>query len=219
MRKLLKALGLLKARFNRRLSAQQHHYTYWQHFKKRGRRGDKVRAKYHRVRFERNRKAVIKLAGLTRAKKRELRQWVKDHPKPTVASGTGPYGGSESVEREIERVVEAKRGECSGSEKRSASDPLSIANPGSDHNEANTNAYAIDFYLVNDYEIAYIVAAHLTLTGQATTTISTPSGAARRSAFSSSLERTAPAPTSIRERRAREPLGTLEDCPQACTGA
>jgi hypothetical protein len=160
MRKLLKALGLLKARFNRRLSAQQHHYTYWQHFKKRGRRGDKVRAKYHRVRFERNRKAVIKLAGLTRAKKRELRQWVKDHPKPTVASGTGPYGGSESVEREIERVVEAKRGECSGSEKRSASDPLSIANPGSDHNEANTNAYAIDFYLVNDYEIAYIVAAH-----------------------------------------------------------
>ena len=34
---------------------------------------------------------------------------------------------------------------ATGSRKRSATDPLSIANPGSDHNEANTLADAVDF--------------------------------------------------------------------------
>lgn len=155
MRKLLKALGLLKARFNRRLKLQKKHYEKWQRFKKRGKRGDKVRARYHLRRFRRHRKAVIKLAGLTKKRKRELREWVKENRIP-VASGTGDWGGSESVELEIEAVVEKKRGECSGSRKRTET----YGNPGSDHHVSQTTAYAIDFLLANDYEIAYIVAAH-----------------------------------------------------------
>lgn len=159
MRSILQALGLLKRRRDRRIKLQNKHYDKWQFFKDRGRRGDKARAAYHLRRFEVHRKAVLKLVGLTKAKKAELRRWVKEHRIPE-ASGEGPWGGSESVEREIEAVVEKKRGECSGSEKRAATDPLSVGNPSSDHNAANTTSYAIDFYLVADYETAYAIAAH-----------------------------------------------------------
>ena len=155
MRKLLKALGLLKARFNRRLKLQKKHYEKWQRFKKRGKRGDKVRARYHLGRFKVHRKAVEKLAGLTKEKKAEIRAAVKARQE-AEASGEGPWGGSESVGREIERFVEERRGDVSGSEKRSET----YGNPGSDHHVSQTTAFAIDFLLANDYEMAYAIAAY-----------------------------------------------------------
>jgi len=159
MKKILEKLGLLKTRFKRRLKLQQKHYSKWQRFKGRGKRGDKARAAYHLKRFKAHRKAVAKLVALTKEQKLELKEWKRLRYIPR-ASGEGDWAGSESVAREIEALVTKKRGDVTGSQKRAASDPLSIANPGSDHNAANTTAYAIDFLLANDYEMASMIAAH-----------------------------------------------------------
>lgn len=150
---------MLRKRRDRRIRLQKRHYRKWRRFKRRGKRGDKVRARYHLGRFKAHRKAVRKLVRLTHAQRRELERWKRENIIPK-ASGKGPYEGAKSVAREIEAVVERKRGECSGSEKRAATHPLSLSNPGSDHNEANRDAYAIDFLLVDDYEMATIIAAH-----------------------------------------------------------
>lgn len=155
MRELLKKLRGLTNRRDRRIAAQQKHYRKWQYFKKRGQRGDRARVAYHRERFFRNRKAVKKLVKLTRSQRRQIAEWKKRNIIPK-ASGEGDWGGSESVAREIEAVVERKRGKCSGSEKRTET----YGNPGSDHHVSQTTAFAIDFYLVDDYEMATIIAAH-----------------------------------------------------------
>jgi hypothetical protein len=159
MRAILDMLGLLKARRDRRIKLQKKHYRKWQFFKKRGKRGDKVRAAYHRKRFNVNRKAVVKLVRLTGEQRAELQRWKRENLIPR-ASGEGAWDGSESVAREIEAVVEKLRGECSGSEKRVET----YGNPGSDHHVSQTNAFAIDFYLSNDYEAATVVAAHFGVT-------------------------------------------------------
>lgn len=140
-------LSKLKARFKARLAKQKKHYAKWQRFKKAGK---KVRARYQLGRFRVHRKAVVKLSGLI-AKERKRRATLR-------ASGTGPYAGSESVAREIERFVESRRGECSGSEKRWET----YGNPSSDHYAGNSTAYAIDFLLVNDYAMAAELYAYLT---------------------------------------------------------
>lgn len=155
MRAILKKLGLLKKRRDRRIKLQKKHYRKWQHFKNRRKRGDKVRAVYHRKRFKRNRKAVVKLVRLTKAQKAELERWKRQNLIPR-ASGKGAWGGSESVEREIEAVVTKKRGNVTGSQKRVET----YGNPGSDHHVSQKDAYAIDFLLVDDYEMATIIAAH-----------------------------------------------------------
>lgn len=54
------------------------------------------------------------------------------------------WGGSQGAFEELVRKAGLPRPYIS-SLKRSASNPLSISNPGSDHNEANTTAYAGDF--------------------------------------------------------------------------
>lgn len=157
MKKILETLGLLKARLKRRLKLQRKHYRKYEHFKARGKRGDKVRAAYHLRRFKTHRKAVVKLVRLTKAEKRELAAWKKAH-QSHKASGEGGWGGSESVGREIEWFVEEKlgRGNVSGSEKREET----YGNPGSDHHVSQTNAFAIDFLLVNDYDAATRIAAY-----------------------------------------------------------
>ena len=157
MKKIIEKLGLLRTRFKRRLKLQQKHYRKYRHFKARGKRGDKVRAAYHLRRFKAHRTAVVKLVELTAEEKRELAAWKKAH-QSRKASGEGPWGGSESVGREIEWFVEEKlgRGNVSGSEKREAT----YGNPGSDHHVSQTNAFAIDFLLVNDYDAATRIAAY-----------------------------------------------------------
>jgi hypothetical protein len=134
----------LTARFDERLAEQQKHYRKWQRYKKTGKR---TRAAYQRRKFESARKAVTKLARLIRATKKASNG---------KASGEGAWSGSASVAQEIENFVEARRGECSGSEKRTET----YGNPGSDHHVSQTDAYAIDFLLVNDYEMAAAIADH-----------------------------------------------------------
>lgn len=57
---------------------------------------------------------------------------------PGAGEGRGDWSGMEYI------LEKAGKGIDISSRKRSASDPLSISNPGSDHNEANTTAYALD---------------------------------------------------------------------------
>lgn len=156
MKKLLEKLRRLKLRRNRRIRLQKKHYRKYLYFKKRGKRGDKARTRYHLARFRANRKAVVKLTRLTRAQKKAIKEYRASRPKR--ASGHGDWGGSESVAREIEAFVEARRGNVSGSEKRTET----YGNPGSDHHVSQTDAYAIDFLLVNDYAMAQELYAYLT---------------------------------------------------------
>lgn len=155
MKRIRKAIRRLIAKRDRRIRAQKKHYRKWQKFRKRGRPGDKTRAAYQRRRFEANRKAVVKLVRLTKEKRAELKKWKAANVIPK-ASGEGAWGGSESVGREIEAFVEKRRGDVSGSEKRTAT----YGNPGSDHHVSQKEAFAIDFLLVDDYEMAALIAAY-----------------------------------------------------------
>lgn len=76
-----------------------------------------------------------------------------------LASDDHLWGGSRAVTNEIVRIV-GKRAPVT-SRKRAASDPLSKANPGSDHNEANTLADAVDFGIAEAYALARELAAKL----------------------------------------------------------
>lgn len=148
-------MARLTKRFERRLAKQTYHYNKYTYFRKRRKPGDSVRARHHLRRFRANRRAVMKLVGLRRAKREEIRKWVAANVIPP-ASGEGPWDGTESVAREIEALVHKKRGNVTGSQKRTAT----FGNPGSDHHVSQTNAFAIDFLLANDYEMAYAIAAH-----------------------------------------------------------
>lgn len=61
------------------------------------------------------------------------------------------WGGSRGVINEVTRIVAGRAPITSG--KRAASDPLSIANPDSDHNEANRLADARDFGTANNHAL------------------------------------------------------------------
>lgn len=69
------------------------------------------------------------------------------------------WGGSRAVTNEVIRVV-GRRAPVT-SRKRAAHDPLSLANPGSDHNEANKWSDAVDFGVANAYSLAREIAAKL----------------------------------------------------------
>ena len=62
-----------------------------------------------------------------------------------TSSGSPHWGGTAAVFKQFIHPFMRRFGLEAGSQKRSPSDPLSIANPGSDHNEANTRAYATDY--------------------------------------------------------------------------
>jgi hypothetical protein len=70
------------------------------------------------------------------------------------------WGGSRAVTDEIIDIV-AGRAPVS-SRKRAASDPLSKANPGSDHNEANVLADAVDFRIADAHGLKNEIASKLT---------------------------------------------------------
>ena len=108
-------------------------------------------ARYWRRRIKAHKKAIRKLTGLLeKARKRAANR---------KASGRGPYAGTQSVAMEIARIVEKHRGPGKvGSQKRWET----YGNPGSDHYAGTTNAYAIDFLLGTDYEMARIIYAELT---------------------------------------------------------
>lgn len=69
------------------------------------------------------------------------------------------WGGSRGVTNEIIRIV-AGRAPIT-SRKRAASDPLSIANPNSDHSGQNLVADAVDFGTANNYALGREIAHRL----------------------------------------------------------
>jgi hypothetical protein len=74
----------------------------------------------------------------------------------------GAWAGSGAV------LKTAVKGFEISSEKRSPDDPLSISNPGSDHNEANENAFAYDLPTTDGEPIAHTVAERLGIKGYQT---------------------------------------------------
>jgi len=76
-------------------------------------------------------------------------------------TGTGPWGGAESiVEVEVVRFAEAQ-GYNITSRKRRSTHLLSLKNPGSDHSEANLTAYAVDIGTYDGANLAYDIAEGL----------------------------------------------------------
>ena len=78
---------------------------------------------------------------------RQARAQIPDPDKLQINTSLGAphWGGCRDVIDAIVIPAAAELGHSPGSRKRAASDPLSRSNPGSDHNEANTNADAVDF--------------------------------------------------------------------------
>lgn len=87
---------------------------------------------------------------------------VKIRTHPGEAGTKGDWAGGELI---MERALKGTGIEVS-SRKRAADDPLSLENPGSDHNEANTSAYAVDLPATGERgrEIAAIMHKKLGLT-------------------------------------------------------
>lgn len=72
------------------------------------------------------------------------------------------WGGSRGVTNEVIRFVRQHDSRIAvTSRKRSASDPLSIANPGSDHSGQNRLADAVDFGTASNYALGRSIARHL----------------------------------------------------------
>jgi hypothetical protein len=102
-------------------------------------------------------------AAITRVK-----QAIQDWDPPGDEPGTGPWGGSQSVGEVVVVRVAGQFNVWISSRKRSPTDPLSISNPGSDHNEANTTAYAWDIATFSGVPIAFAVAKALGISGYST---------------------------------------------------
>lgn len=78
------------------------------------------------------------------------------------------WGGSRRIINEEVLPVAKRHSVPVTSRKRSASDPLSISNPGSDHNKANTTADAADLGTYNGSELARAIARSLGITSYTT---------------------------------------------------
>lgn len=138
-------LSTLRAKLARRKKARDRQTRLW---KRTGKAG-------HGKAARRNAKAVRKLRRLIEKAKALLRR----------KSGRGPWGGSQSIIDQEVIPVATKYGLPVTSTKRAASHPLSIANPSSDHNEANTTAYAADFGTFDGAPAGYAIAKALGIRG------------------------------------------------------
>lgn len=100
-----------------------------------------------------------------RHKKKE--QAAKDE-KVVLTAGSPHWGGSDDIIRAETDPVAAAAGVPVTSRKRSASDPLTIANPGSDHSVLATLASAADYGTFNGSSLAYACARALGISGYST---------------------------------------------------
>lgn len=85
-----------------------------------------------------------------------------------VTPGPSHWSGSDDIIRNEADPVAVRYGFSVTSRKRPASDPLSKANPGSDHNEANVTASAADYGTYSGATFAHAVAAALGITNYST---------------------------------------------------
>lgn len=140
-------LSTLRAKLARRKKARDRQTRRWRKTKKAG---------YGRA-AKRNSAAVRFLKRLIERVRARLRR----------QSGRGPWGGSQSI-IDLEVIpVATEYGAPVTSLKRAANHPLSLANPSSDHNAANTTAYAADFGTIDGAPIGYAVAKALGIQGWA----------------------------------------------------
>lgn len=93
--------------------------------------------------------------------KRLLKKAINARPK----SGTGAWAGTKSIAVNEVIPVAKRHGVPVTSRKRSATHPLSIANPSSDHNAANEDAYAVDFGTYAGSDLAHAIARKLGISG------------------------------------------------------
>lgn len=76
--------------------------------------------------------------------------------------GSPHWAGSRQVAYSVgPKRLAVRYGAFISSKKRPKDHPLSISNPASDHNEANTGAYAIDFATFNGSRLAHAIARKL----------------------------------------------------------
>jgi len=113
------------------------------------RRSQVIRRAWQRGKIEADRQAIKKLEGL-----------IKTERQRGPISGTGPWGGCESIlEREVVPAVARNRGPgYEGSGKRSET----YGNPESDHHISQKDASARDFLLVADHSMARLIYGGLT---------------------------------------------------------
>jgi hypothetical protein len=138
-------LSTLRAKLARRKQARDRQGRLWRRTRK---AGHGKAAKRHSV-------AVRKLRRLIKKAKARLRR----------QSGRGPWGGSKSIV-DLEVIpVATKYGAPVTSLKRSATHPLTIANPSSDHSALAKEAYAADFGTIDGAPIGHAVAAALGIRG------------------------------------------------------
>ena len=96
--------------------------------------------------------------------KKLIRRYLLLHPP----SGKGKLAGCRSIINN-EVVPQARKyGAPITSRKRAANDPLTLANPSSDHNAAIRTADAIDLAAVDGSPLAYAIAHALGITGYST---------------------------------------------------
>ena len=99
---------------------------------------------------------------------RKLRRLIARYIARRPESGTGPWAGTKSIITNEVLPVARRYGVPVTSRKRAADHPLSIANPSSDHNRANRDAFATDFGTVDGAPLAFAIAHALGITGYST---------------------------------------------------
>jgi hypothetical protein len=99
---------------------------------------------------------------------RKLRDLVRRYLARRPESGLGPWAGTKSIAVNEVIPVARRYGVPVTSRKRAADDPLSIANPSSDHNRASRDAYAVDLGTTSGSAVAYAIAYALGISGYST---------------------------------------------------
>lgn len=111
---------------------------------------------------------VKRLASLHKRIKEKKRKREENDGRIVLSAGSPHWGGSDDIIRgEVDRVAE-QFGLSANSRKRSATDPLTISNPSSDHSVLATLASAGDYGTYNGSGFAYAVARELGISGYST---------------------------------------------------
>lgn len=103
----------------------------------------------------------------TRSKVRRIKRRIRQD-RPAPGPPPSAYGGSQAAGESVVVQNSHDYGAPITSRKRAANDPLSISNPSSDHNEANTTAYAWDLATFNGASLAHAIARDLGISGYST---------------------------------------------------
>lgn len=100
--------------------------------------------------------------------KRLVRRWKAKRRRYHYSAGAPHWGGSDDIIRREVDPVAKRYGAPLTSRKRSATDPLTLANPGSDHSALATYASAADYGTFSGAKLAHSIAAKLGIGGYST---------------------------------------------------